>query len=67
MGQTPYNQQRGNMNGSMNADALAELGLFSAGILHEVKNSLQSVGNALFLLENERDLAEDAKIGRAHV
>ena len=57
MGQPPYNQQRGNMNGSMNADALAELGLFSAGILHEVKNSLQSVGNALFLLENERDLA----------
>ena len=57
MGQPPYNQQRGNMNGNMNVDALAELGLFSAGILHEVKNSLQSVGNALFLLENERDLA----------
>src|SRR5947207_2852061 len=56
MGQPPYNQQRGNMHGNMNANALAELGLFSAGILHEVRNSLQSVGNALFLLENERNL-----------
>src|SRR5947209_7633803 len=54
MGQPSYNQQHGSMN---NIDALAELGLFSAGIIHEVKNSLQSVGNALFLLENERDLA----------
>jgi signal transduction histidine kinase len=44
-----------------NVNALAELGLVSAGIIHEVKNSLQGVANALFLLEQERSLSSEAR------
>ena len=40
--------------------ALADLGLVSAGIIHEVKNSLQGVANALFLLENDASLSPKA-------
>ncbi len=36
--------------------ALAEVGLFSAGIIHEVKNALQGIANALFLLDHEKGL-----------
>jgi two-component system, NtrC family, sensor kinase len=42
-------------SGSVNA--LAELGLFSAGIMHEIKNALQGIANALFLLAGERNLS----------
>jgi signal transduction histidine kinase len=41
-------------------DALADLGLVSAAIIHEVKNSLQGVANALFLLENDSSLTSNA-------
>jgi two-component system, NtrC family, sensor kinase len=41
---------------SETANALAELGLFSAGIMHEMKNALQGIANALFLLARERSL-----------
>lgn len=41
--------------------ALAELGLSSAGIIHEVKNALQGVANALFLLDREQDLKPKAR------
>lgn len=37
-------------------NALEELGLFSAGIMHEIKNALQGTANALFLLADERSL-----------
>ena len=47
------------LNQKMNA--LAELGLVSAGIIHEVKNSLQSVANALLLLENEPGLSPHSR------
>jgi len=40
---------------------LAELGLFSAGIIHEVKNSLQGLANALFLLESDAELKPRAR------
>src|SRR5947209_617617 len=40
-----------------NVNALAELGLFSAAIMHEIKNALQGVANALFLLAGERNLS----------
>ena len=46
---------------NLNMNALAELGLASAGIIHEVKNSLQSVANALLLLENEPGLSPHAR------
>jgi signal transduction histidine kinase len=42
---------------SVDVDALAELGLFSAGIMHEIKNALQGIANALFLLGGEKDLS----------
>jgi two-component system, NtrC family, sensor kinase len=42
---------------SGNVDALAELGLFSAGIMHEIKNALQGIADALFLLAAERNLS----------
>jgi signal transduction histidine kinase len=42
---------------SENINALAELGLFSAGIMHEIKNALQGIANALFLLAGESDLS----------
>ena len=41
--------------------ALAEVGLFSAGIIHEVKNALQGIANALFLLDHEKDLKPRAR------
>jgi signal transduction histidine kinase len=37
-------------------DALAEVGLASAGIIHEMKNALQGIANALFLLDAEQGL-----------
>jgi len=46
---------------NQNMNALAELGLASAGIIHEVKNSLQSVANALLLLENEPGLSPHSR------
>ncbi|HEV2990431.1 MAG TPA: HAMP domain-containing sensor histidine kinase [Candidatus Angelobacter sp.] len=42
---------------SENVNALAELGLFSAGIMHEIKNALQGIANALFLLGGEQSLS----------
>jgi two-component system NtrC family sensor kinase len=42
---------------SGNVNALAELGLFSAAIMHEIKNALQGVANALFLLASERNVS----------
>jgi signal transduction histidine kinase len=41
--------------------ALADLGLASAGIMHEVKNSLQGVASALFVLEHEPELSPRAR------
>jgi two-component system, NtrC family, sensor kinase len=41
--------------------ALAQVGLFSAGIIHEVKNALQGIANALILLDAEKDLKPQAK------
>jgi two-component system, NtrC family, sensor kinase len=41
--------------------ALAEVGLFSAGIIHEVKNALQGIANALFLLDHDKDLQPRAR------
>jgi len=41
--------------------ALAEIGLFSAGIIHEVKNALQGIANALILLDGEKDLKPRAR------
>jgi len=41
--------------------ALAEVGLFSAGIIHEVKNALQGIANALFLLDHDEDLKPQAR------
>src|SRR5947207_7492471 len=37
-------------------DALAEVGLASAGIIHEMKNALQGIANALFLLDGDKEL-----------
>lgn len=42
--------------------ALAEIGLFSAGIIHEVKNALQGIAHALFLLDHEKDLQPRARV-----
>lgn len=41
--------------------ALAEVGLFSAGIIHEVKNALQGIANALFLLDHDKELKPRAR------
>ncbi len=41
--------------------SLAELGLFSASIIHEVKNALQGIGSALFLLEHDSSLRPKAR------
>jgi signal transduction histidine kinase len=46
---------------SGNVNALAEVGLFSAAIMHEIKNALQGVADALFLLEGERNLSPQAR------
>src|SRR5215467_2134043 len=40
---------------------LAEVGLLSAGIIHEVKNALQGIANALYLLDREQGLEARAK------
>jgi signal transduction histidine kinase len=47
--------------GNPNANALMEVGILSAAIIHEVKNSLQGVENALFLLECDRNLSRKAR------
>jgi two-component system, sporulation sensor kinase E len=52
MRQKAHNDQR---NGE-SIDALAEVGLASAGIIHEMKNALQGVATALFLLDAQRGL-----------
>ncbi len=44
-----------------NINALAEVGLASAGIIHEIKNALQGIANALFLLDAEKDLKPKAR------
>ena len=41
---------------NLDQNALAEVGLCSAAIIHEMKNSLQGVANALFLLDMDRGL-----------
>jgi two-component system, NtrC family, sensor kinase len=46
---------------SGNVNALAELGLFSAAIMHEIKNALQGVADALFLLASERNLSPQGR------
>ncbi len=54
-----------------NVNALAELGLFSAGIMHEIKNALQGIANALFLLSGEQSLSprvrEEVEIARCEL
>ena len=40
---------------------LAELGLVSASVIHEVKNALQGISNALFLLERDPSLRPRAR------
>lgn len=40
---------------------LAELGLVSASVIHEIKNALQGISNALFLLEQDRSLKPKAR------
>lgn len=57
MRQKAHIDQRSNnqWNGE-NRDALAEVGLASAGIIHEMKNALQGIANALFLLDAEQGL-----------
>ena len=52
MRQKAHNDQ---LNGE-NIDALAEVGLASAGIIHEMKNALQGIATALVLLDAEQDL-----------
>ena len=42
-------------------ESLAELGLVSASIVHEVKNALQGVANALYLLERDQSLRPAAR------
>ena len=44
-----------------NVHDLAEVGLLSAGIIHEVKNALQGIANALLLLDNEQGLRPKAR------
>jgi signal transduction histidine kinase len=47
--------------GNPDANALLELGILSAAIIHEVKNSLQGAANALFLLDCDRNLSREAR------
>lgn len=42
-------------------DALAQIGLASASIIHEVKNALQGIANALYLLEHDRSQGPKAR------
>ena len=44
-----------------NANELIELGILSVAIIHEVKNSLQGVANALFVLDCDRNLSRNAR------
>jgi signal transduction histidine kinase len=44
-----------------NASTLTDLGLLSAAIIHEVKNSLQGVASALYLLDNDPNLSGKAR------
>jgi signal transduction histidine kinase len=46
---------------SSDHQALAELGLVSASVIHEVKNALQGIANALFLLEHDPTLKPGAR------
>ncbi|HEU4415105.1 MAG TPA: HAMP domain-containing sensor histidine kinase, partial [Candidatus Angelobacter sp.] len=46
---------------SQDIHALAQVGLASAGIVHEIKNALQGIANALFLLETEKDMSPKAR------
>lgn len=61
----PLSQQR---RRNPSQSALAQVGLFSAGIIHEIKNSLQGVANALFLLDTDQSLSpsvrENVKVAR---
>jgi len=42
-------------------NALTEVVILSAAIIHEVKNSLQGVANVLFLLESDQNLSRTAR------
>ena len=53
-----FSQQRSR---NTSQGALAEIGLFSAGIMHEIKNSLQGVANALFLLDCDENLSPSVR------
>ena len=55
----PSSRQQRCQNPSQNA--LAQVGLFSAGIIHEIKNSLQGVANALFLLDSDQSLSPSGR------
>src|SRR6185437_15284540 len=46
---------------SSDRQTLAELGLVSASVIHEVKNALQGISNALFLLEQDSSLRPKAR------
>ena len=46
---------------SNDRQTLAELGLVSASVIHEVKNALQGIANALFLLEHDPSLRPRAR------
>jgi signal transduction histidine kinase len=46
---------------SSDRQTLAELGLVSASVIHEVKNLLQGIANALFLLEHDPSLSPRAR------
>src|SRR6185437_6084445 len=46
---------------SSDRQTLAELGLVSASVIHEVKNALQGIANALFLLEHDTTLRPGAR------
>lgn len=46
---------------SSDRQTLAELGLASASVIHEVKNALQGIANALFLLEHDPTLRPRAR------
>lgn len=47
--------------GDQNVNTLSDLGILSAAIIHEVKNSLQGVENALYLLDNDPALSRKAR------
>lgn len=47
--------------GDQSVNTLSDLGILSAAIIHEVKNSLQGVENALYLLDNDPALSRKAR------